>query len=199
MKVILNQDVNHLGEEGDVKDVANGYARNYLFPRNYAVPCNDMTLAYFESKKAEIEARKEAKRTDAASLKERLEAAVITLVMPAGNNGKLYGAVTSQTISDELGKLGFSIERKKIEIPGLTLKNTGKYHVSVHLYESTAATVQIVVNSQAEVEKADQPKITNHHSSKKESNEPKVAAEPSPDADDNPGAENDSTKDNQEQ
>ena len=48
MKVILNQDVKHLGEEGDVKDVATGYARNFLFPRNFALPCNEKTLAYFE-------------------------------------------------------------------------------------------------------------------------------------------------------
>ena len=72
MKVILNEDVKHLGELGDVKMVANGYARNYLFPRNLAVPYNDMTVAYFEGKKAEIEARKEQKRKDSASLKEKL-------------------------------------------------------------------------------------------------------------------------------
>ena len=73
MKVILNEDVKHLGELGDVKMVANGYARNYLFPRNLAVPYNEMTVAYFEGKKAEIEARKEQKRKDSASLKEKLE------------------------------------------------------------------------------------------------------------------------------
>ena len=54
MKIILNQDVKHLGEEGDIKDVAAGYARNYLFPRNLALPCNDVTVAYFEGKKEEI-------------------------------------------------------------------------------------------------------------------------------------------------
>ena len=62
MKVILNQDVKRLGEEGDVKDVAAGYARNYLFPRNFAVPYNDVTAAHFESIKAGIEERKNAKR-----------------------------------------------------------------------------------------------------------------------------------------
>ena len=61
MKVILNADVKHLGEEGDVKVVANGYARNYLFPRNLALPYNDLTVAYFESRKEEIEAKKEEK------------------------------------------------------------------------------------------------------------------------------------------
>ena len=112
MKVILNEDVKYLGEEGDIKDVAKGYARNYLFPRNLAVPCNSFTLAHFESRKEEIEQRKAVKRQNAAGLKEQLEALTLTIVMPAGPNGKLYGAVTNQTIADELQKLGFEIERK---------------------------------------------------------------------------------------
>jgi large subunit ribosomal protein L9 len=150
MKVILNQDVKHLGEEGDVKDVATGYARNFLFPRNLALPCNEVTLAHFESRKAEIEAKRAAKRADAASLKEKLEGVVITLVMPAGMNGKLYGAVTNQTVADELHKLGFEIERKRIELPGLTFKSVGKYNCSVRLYESASAVVQVIVQAQPE-------------------------------------------------
>ena len=150
MKVILNEDVKYLGEEGDIKDVANGYARNYLFPRSLAVPCNPMTLAYFESKKAEIEAKKQAKRTDAAGLKERLEAAVVNISMPAGANGKLYGAVTTQTITEALHALGFDIGRKRVELPGLNIKSVGKYTATVRLYENTSATVQIVVSAQGQ-------------------------------------------------
>jgi large subunit ribosomal protein L9 len=192
MKVILNQDVRHLGEEGDVKDVATGYARNYLFPRQFAVPCNDMTLAYFETRKADIESKKAAKRADAASLKDRLEAAVITFVMPAGSNGKLYGAVTNQSIADEFKKLGFEIERKRIEVPGLTFKNVGKYHVTVHLYESASATVQVIVEAQPEAEKpAPAPKADRHakryHEAAPEAegaaaNEVPAAEAPAPDA-----------------
>lgn len=154
MKVILNQDVKHLGEEGDVKVVANGYARNYLFPRNLALPYNNVTVAYFEGRKEEIEARKEEKRRDAAGLKEKLEAFTVELVMPAGPNGKLYGAVTNQTIADELIKNGFEIERKRIEVPGLTIKSVGKYHAVVRLYESTTAEISVVVVSQAEKDNA---------------------------------------------
>ncbi len=150
MKVILNQDVKHLGEEGDVKDVATGYARNFLFPRNFALPCNEKTLAYFESRKADIETKKAAKRADAASLKEKLEATVLTLIMPAGTNGKLYGAVTNQTLVDEFKKAAFEIERKRIEVPGLTFKSVGKYHVNVHLYEGAIATVQVIIEAQPE-------------------------------------------------
>lgn len=150
MKVILNQDVKHLGEEGDVKDVAKGYARNFLFPRNLAVACNDLTLAFFETRKADIDAKKAKKRADAASLKDKLEQITITLVMPAGVNGKLYGAVTNQTIVEEFHKLGFEIERKRIELPGLTFKSVGKYSITVKLYESSSAVVTVVVDAQPE-------------------------------------------------
>lgn len=154
MKVILNQDVKHLGEEGDVKVVANGYARNFLLPRNLALPYNEMTVAYFEGRKAEIEARKAEKRKDAASLKEKLEAYTVSLVMPAGPNGKLYGAVTNQSVADELQKNGFDIERKRIEIPGNAIKSVGKYHATVRLYEAATAELAIEVLSQEEAAKA---------------------------------------------
>jgi large subunit ribosomal protein L9 len=149
MKVILNQDLATLGEEGDVKDVAKGYARNYLFPRGIALPYNESTIRLFEARKEEIEARKVQKRQDASGLKEKLEALTLLLTMPAGPNGKLYGAVTAQTVADELVKQGFQIERKKIELPGNTLKSVGKYKVTVKLYESAAAECTLTVEGQA--------------------------------------------------
>ncbi|MGI5063739.1 50S ribosomal protein L9 [Treponema denticola] len=157
MKVILNEDVKYLGEEGDIKNVAKGYARNYLFPRNLAVPCNEFTLAHFESRKEEIEAKKAAKRQDAASLKERLEALSIKILMPAGPNGKLYGAVTTQTLFDELQKLDFDIERKRIEIPGQTVKSTGVHKALVKLYEKTSAEISFTVEAQIAEEKPVKP------------------------------------------
>lgn len=152
MKVILNEDVKHLGEVGDVKNVAGGYARNFLFPRQLAFPYNEMTVAYFEGRKEEILAKKAEKRAASASLKERLEANPFEVVMPAGTSGKLYGAVTNQTIADILKKSDFDIERKKISITGLTIKHTGKYTVSIHLYEDQNA--EIIVNVVSEQEKA---------------------------------------------
>ena len=150
MKVILNDDDKHLGEMGDVKTVANGYARNYLFPRSLALPYNDVTVAWFEGRKEEIEARKQAKREASASLKEKLSAHTITIVMTAGQNGKLYGAVTSQTVADALAKDGFEIERKRIDIPGVTIKSVGKYTVTVRLYESETAEFPLIVEAQKE-------------------------------------------------
>ena len=153
MKVILNKDLSPLGEEGDVKDVAKGYARNYLFPRCIALPYNEKTIKLFESRREEIEKRKIQKRGDAAGLKEKLESLSIEITMPAGPNGKLYGAVTNQTIVDELAKQGYQIERKKIELPGNSVKNVGKYKATVKLYENAAASVSInIIGQEAKTE-----------------------------------------------
>ena len=148
MKVILNKDLAPLGEEGDVKDVAKGYARNYLFPRGIALPFNERTVKLFESRREEIELRKVQKRENAAGLKANLESLSMEISMPAGPNGKLYGAVTSQTIVDELSKQGYKIERKRVEIPGTNIKNVGKYKVTVKLYESAAAEMTVSVLGQ---------------------------------------------------
>jgi large subunit ribosomal protein L9 len=148
MKVILNKDLNPLGEEGDVRDVAKGYARNYLFPRGIALPYTESTIKLFESRREEIDARKEDKRKDALGLKEKLEGLELLLSMPAGPNGKLYGAVTSQTVTDELLKQGFPVERKRVELPGNSFKSVGKYKVTVKLYESASAEVTVTVQGQ---------------------------------------------------
>ena len=148
MKVILNVDVKSLGEEGDVKNVANGYARNFLLPRNLAVPYNEATVAIFEGRKAEIEARKEQKRKDSASLKEKLEATAVELTMPAGANGKLYAAVTANVVAEALNKLGFEIERKRIEIPGSTIKSVGNFKATIKLYEAQVAEIHVAVKAQ---------------------------------------------------
>ena len=177
MKVILNEDVKYLGEEGDIKDVAKGYARNYLCPRNLAVPCNSFTLAHFESRKEEIEQRKAVKRQNAAGLKERLEALTLTIVMPAGPNGKLYGAVTNQTISDELQKLGFEIERKRIELPGLTFKSVGHYNATLKLYEAAVAILPVVVEAQVEAEKTPEAKSEKRSRRRQEDAEAKPQVE----------------------
>jgi len=148
MKVILNKDLSTLGEEGDVKDVAKGYARNYLFPRGIALPYTPQTVKLFEARKGEIEARKAVKRQDAMGLRERLETVELSITMPAGANGKLYGAVTPQTIADELAKLGFDIDRKKIDLAATSIKVVGKYKATVKLYETSKAEVQITVIGQ---------------------------------------------------
>jgi large subunit ribosomal protein L9 len=145
MKVILNQDVVGLGEEGDIKDVADGYARNFLLPKKLAVPHTRQFLVMLEHKRAAIEKRKEEKRRDAAGLKERLEAEEIRFTVPAGENGKLFGSVNNLNVATELEKKGFTIEKKRIEIPEHAIRSVGTYKIRIRLYDREEATVKLVV------------------------------------------------------
>lgn len=147
MKIILNQDIANLGEEGDVKVVADGYARNFLFPQKMAVPYNKQNLNMFEQKKLSIEKRKEEKRKDAMGLKEKLASEEILMEMPAGEKGKLFGAVTASTIVEELTKVGVSVEKKRIEIPENSIKQVGTYTVKVKLYGGEVADLKVTVNA----------------------------------------------------
>ena len=151
MKIILNQDVVNLGEEGDVCVVKDGYARNYLLPTGAAVIYNKTNAALFASRAEAIEKRKVAKRAEAASLKEKLDAVTLELVVPAGESGKLFGSVTSIMVQDALNKLGFEIERKKIEVQTHAIKMTGTYTVTVHLYENESSQIKLIVLSDADV------------------------------------------------
>ena len=191
MKVILNVDVKSLGEEGDVKNVANGYARNFLLPRNLAVPYNEATVAIFEARKAEIEARKEQKRKDSASLKDKLEALALEVVMPAGANGKLYGAVSAHVIAEALAKQGFEIERKRIELPGAAIKSVGTFKVVIKLYEAQTAEVHVTVKAQNVEASEEKPaKPSKNKTSKNEAPAAEAPkAEPAPAAEEAPAAE----------
>jgi large subunit ribosomal protein L9 len=150
MKVILNQDVTGLGEEGDIKDVANGYARNFLLPKNLAVPHTKEFLASLGHKKAAIEKRKEGKRLEAASLKERLEAEEIRFSVPAGENGKLFGSISNTNVGVELEKRGFQIEKKRIEIPEHTIRNVGAFKIRIRLYDKEEAILKLFVEGAAQ-------------------------------------------------
>ena len=117
MKVILNKDVPNLGEEGDIRNVARGYARNFLIPKNLVMPYSRESLAILESKREQIEARRDEKRKAALDVKTRLESEPLKLQMPAGESGRLFGSVTSATIADALEGQGVSVERRRIDIP----------------------------------------------------------------------------------
>ena len=149
-KVILNQDVPNLGEEGDVKQVSDGYARNYLIPQKLAMPYTKHFIDVFGQRKSSIEKRKEDKRQGARSLKEKIESEELTISMPAGDHGKLFGAVTSQTVAEALEKKGIAIERKRIEIPEHSLKMVGNYVVRIRLYEKEEAKLKVVVQKSEE-------------------------------------------------
>ncbi|AEC01924.1 50S ribosomal protein L9 [Parasphaerochaeta coccoides] len=153
MKIILNQDVPNLGEEGDVRVVKDGYARNYLIPTGAAVLFNRANEALFADRAAAIEKRKVQKRYAARTLKERIDSLTLTVVVAAGESGKLFGSVTSSMVQDLLAKEGIEIERKKLEVPTHAIKTVGTYSIAAHLYESENAQFSLVVESDIEVKK----------------------------------------------
>ncbi|TVQ37828.1 MAG: 50S ribosomal protein L9 [Spirochaetaceae bacterium] len=148
MKVILNRDVPNLGEEGDICEVARGYARNYLIPRNMVLMHNRQNVAIIEGRRAAIEQRKTQKRKDASSIKERIENEELSIRMAAGERGKLFGSVTTATIVDELEKLGISVERRRLEIADGTIKSVGIHTVRVRLYGDEEAILTVRVESE---------------------------------------------------
>ncbi len=158
MKIILNQDVRNLGEEGDTVEVKRGYARNFLLPKNLGVPSNKTNQSIFESRKVAIEKRKEEKRKSAASLKDRIDSTTIRLVVSAGDSGKLFGSVTSNMVQEALAKEGIEIDRKRIEVASHSIKVIGNYSVKVRLYENETAQVTVIVVSETEEKRAEAAK-----------------------------------------
>ena len=167
MQVILKKDIQNLGEAGDIINVKDGYARNYLLPTGAAVIYNKANAAMFKQRAEQIAKRKAEKRAASASLKERLDNVSISLVVTAGESGKLFGSITSQMVQEALLKEGFEIEKKKLDVPTHAIKMTGTYHIVAHLYENDKATITLNVLSEAEVKAA----------AKKAAEEAKKAAE----------------------
>ncbi|HZO82557.1 MAG TPA: 50S ribosomal protein L9 [Candidatus Binataceae bacterium] len=144
VQVILNEDVPNLGRTGDVVKVRAGYARNFLLPRRLAVEANPKNLRAFEHQKRLAMLRREAKRTDALKLKERLEALSLTISANAGEEGKLFGSVTNIDIERALRERGFDIERRKIVLPE-PIKQLGEVTVVVRLDAEVEAGLKLTV------------------------------------------------------
>ncbi len=145
MKIILNHDVKNLGEEGDVCDVARGYARNYLLPQGFALPYTKKYIAIIESRREAIEKRKAEKRAEAATLKEKLDGLVLDMHVSAGDTGKLYGSVTAAMVAEALAAQDITVEKKKIELSAQTIRMTGEYSVVLKLYAQETATIKLNV------------------------------------------------------
>jgi large subunit ribosomal protein L9 len=143
-KVVLREDVKKLGKKGDIIEVAEGYARNFLIPRGLAVEASKGVMKEVSLVK-DSQAKKEARQEqEARELASRLQGAEVTVKARAGEGGKLYGAVTSRDVAAELER-SFSqkIDRRKIEIPE-PIKTPGVYPVQIRLYPGVQ--VEITLN-----------------------------------------------------
>ena len=130
MKIILREDVEKLGKAGDVVKVADGFGRNYLIPRQLAVPADVRNLKALEHDRRVIEARAKKSRTSAESLAAKLSSVSITLSAKAGEEGKLFGAITSRDIADAMEKAGVPVDRKNVLLHD-PIKQLGDYKVKI--------------------------------------------------------------------
>jgi large subunit ribosomal protein L9 len=130
MKVILREDVEKLGKAGDVVKVADGFGRNYLIPRQLAVLANVRNLKALEHDRRVIEARVKKFRKSAESLAEKLSTVSLTLSAKAGEEGKLFGAITSRDIAEALEKAGVPVDRKNVLLND-PIKQLGDYKVKI--------------------------------------------------------------------
>ena len=130
MKVILREDVEKLGKAGDVVKVADGFGRNYLFPRQLAVPANVRNLKALEHDRRVIEARVKKTRKTAESLAEKLASVSLTIFAKAGEEGKLFGAITSRDIAEAMDKAGVPVDRKTVLLQD-PITQLGDYKVKI--------------------------------------------------------------------
>lgn len=142
MKIILRENLENLGEIGDVVEVKNGYARNYLIPRKLAYEANTRNLNQLEAQKKQLDRKIEKDKLHAEKLREGLEKVSLTIQMKVGEDEKLFGSVTTQMIADELKEKGFDIDRKKIVIPE-PIKALGIYTVEMKLHKDVEAKVKV--------------------------------------------------------
>ena len=145
MKVILLQDVEHLGKAGEIKDVAGGFGRNYLIPKGYAVLATRGQIKQAEQRLAAEQRRVEAVRRDAQAIAARINGRAVTLTVKVGEQDRLYGSVTSSDIAEQIAaQLGVEVDRRKIELDE-PIKRTGTYPVTVRLMSGVEPTVNVVV------------------------------------------------------
>ncbi len=144
MKVILRQNYNQLGNIGDVVDVKDGFARNYLIPRSIAFRATEGNLKALEQEKKQLARKEEKVVVDAEKLAAQLGSVSLTITMKVGEDDKLFGAVTSQMIADSLTNSGFSIDKRIIELEE-PIKTLGIFEVPVKLHSKVTAKVKVWV------------------------------------------------------
>lgn len=154
MEVILKQEIRKLGGKGDVVRVANGYARNFLFPKQMALPATAANKKQIEEMRAAADREAARLRGDAAKLAEQLQALTIEITARAGDSDQLFGSVTSRDIAAELETKGYTIDRHKIVLDK-PIRMVGEHVVSVHLHRDV--NVPLTVNVLAEGREEEEP------------------------------------------
>lgn len=146
MKLILLRDIDRLGKRGDKVEVANGYGRNYLIPKGLALALTPENLKKFEYEEKKLKYRLERAKREAEHLKEKLKKLSLTVAVQAGEDDKLFGAVTNMDIEEALSREGYNIDRKKIKLEE-PIKELGVYTIKIALHPEVEAELKLWVVS----------------------------------------------------
>lgn len=148
MLVVLRETVANLGRIGDVVNVTDGYARNFLLPRNLVVAADEKNVAAIEHHKKSLEKKRLAQRSNYEALAKKLSDYSCTIARKVGEQDKLFGSVTSNDISDALKKAGYPIEKADVRMEG-PIKTLGVHPIEIHLDQDVTATVKVWVVKEA--------------------------------------------------
>ncbi|BBO00428.1 MULTISPECIES: 50S ribosomal protein L9 [Sporolactobacillus] len=147
MKVIFLKDVKGKGKAGEIKEVSEGYARNYLLPKNVAVEANKGSLSMLNAQKKKQKERAENERNGAEALKAKIEKMTIELKAKSGEGGRLFGSITSKQIAQALKKADISIDKRKIDLPE-PIRTLGFTDVPLKLHPKVLAKVKVHVTEE---------------------------------------------------
>jgi large subunit ribosomal protein L9 len=144
IQVVLQQDVNKLGKSGELVRVRPGFARNYLLPRQLAVAATHSAVRRIEHERTVAQSRAEKARKEAQGVGAQIEALTITLALKAGDDGRLFGSVTTKDIENAAKAQGIALDRKKMHLPE-PIKSLGTYAIPVKLSSEVVATLKVEV------------------------------------------------------
>ncbi|WP_353948814.1 50S ribosomal protein L9 [Sporolactobacillus sp. Y61] len=147
MKVIFVKDVKGKGRSGEIKEVSEGYARNYLFPQNLAVAANKSSLSQLAARKRKKKQNEEKERQEAESLKAKIEKVTVELQAKSGEGGRLFGSITSKQIAQALKKMDITIDKRKIDLAE-PIRSLGYTDVPLKLHPDVTAKVKVHVQEQ---------------------------------------------------
>lgn len=148
MKVILQQDLKGSGKKGEMINVSDGYARNYLLPRKLVIEANAQALGEMNARNAAEEHRLAVEKQDAQAIVDSIKGKTVKITAKAGANGKLFGSVTAKEISEELKKqIGVQVDKRKIALDD-DIKSFGSFTAQIKLYAGISAEIYVVVGEE---------------------------------------------------
>ncbi|MGR6837303.1 50S ribosomal protein L9 [Syntrophomonas erecta] len=148
MKVIFLEDVKGKGKQGEIKEVADGYARNYLLPKGLAVEATQTRVKENQEKKRRKQKQQEKEKTEALELKKKLEGKSIRIKARTGGGDKLFGAVTAKEIADTINEqLGIQIDKKKVDFKD-PIKHLGQYKIKLKIYPAIQTDIMVIVEAE---------------------------------------------------